>query len=318
MKNAALLFILACCLSLNAAAQQQNVYYMKKSGILVSQVDSADYIRIVKPSDKEPGLFTVQEFYRSGNKKSIGQSIWPKRIDYDGQFISFFENGKRKLSTTYAKGKIVDSVYSYYPNGRLYSVQAYAYLRDSAISNLITLRDSIGTALVTNGNGTAVLYDDDFKYVTATGKIKNGKYDGKWSGAIRDVDTLLYKESYADGKMLSGESTDGKGNVYHYNTSELKPLFKGGENAFNRQVGSQMRYPPDLARQKIEGAVLINYTILANGEMSNVHAVQAAHPGLAAEAIRVLKTAKDWQPGVFKGRKVDVTLSMPMNFTLGH
>lgn len=46
-----------------------------------------------------------------------------------------------------------------------------------------------------------------------SGPVKNGKHDGEWTGEIRLVDTLHNKEVYADGRMLAGESSDGKGNA---------------------------------------------------------------------------------------------------------
>ena len=79
-------------------------------------------------------------------------------------------------------------------------------------------------------------------------------------------------------------------------------------------VMSQMRYPSYLAKKKTEGTVQVNFTVLATGGISNVHAVGGAHPDLAAEAVRVINLAKDWEPGAFKGRKVDVNFSMPLAF----
>jgi TonB family protein len=315
MKKYALLFVACCCIFLKSSAQQEITSYLKNNGFLVNYIDSADYIRIVKPSDLGAKIFLVEEFYRSGKRKSIGYTKWPRMVVYEGSFKSFFENGNPKQSMTYSENKIIDSVYSFFPNGKLYSVQAYQKLKDSTITFMSTVKDSTGNTLVSDGNGTAVLYDENFEYITGKGNFRNGKMDGEWNGEVRNADTLSYKETYADGVMLSGESTNGKGNIYHYTVSNIEPRFKGSKD-FYRFVGMQVRYPPHLARQHIQGTVHIIYTILKNGEISNIHATEGDHPDLAAEGVRILKTAQHWSPAIVKGRKVDMTFSMPMAFTL--
>lgn len=140
----------------------------------------------------------------------------------EGLFL-FFENGMKKQFINYVHGKIADTVFSYFPNGKLYSSLFYTQSGYSSIVYVKTVQDSTGAALVTDGNGQAVFYDEDFKYITGKGNVKNGTYDGEWMGELRTTDTLRYKEVYAEGKMLSGESTDAKGHVYHYTISEVKP-----------------------------------------------------------------------------------------------
>jgi TonB family protein len=315
MKKYALLFAACFCLFLNASAQQKITSYLKNNGFFVNSIDSADYIRIVRPINLGSKLYVVEEFYRSGKIRSIGYTKWPRVVAYDGSFTSFFENGNPKQTMIYSENEVVDSVSSYYPNGNLYTIQVYKKLKDSTVIYMNTLKDSTGSILVNNGNGTAVLYDENFTYVTGTGDFRNGKQDGEWTGALRNVDTLFYKERYANGGMLSGESTDGKGNIYHYTVSNMDPKFKGNKD-FYRFIGMQVRYPPELARKKIQGTVHIVYTILTNGEISNVHATEGDHPELAAEGVRILKTAKKWSPAIVKGRKVEMTFSMPIAFTL--
>jgi antitoxin component YwqK of YwqJK toxin-antitoxin module len=297
-------------------AQRQNTYFLKNNGDYVSKADSADIIRIVQEPENGSTLYPIKEFYVDGSKKSYGYS---SKIDpplYEGQFISFFKNGIRKQFANYVQGKTVDTVYNYFPNGKLYSALYYTQRGDSSVVQVVSVKDSAGSILATNGNGKAVFYDEDFKYITETGDVKNGKHDGDWVGELRATDTLRYKEVYADGKMLSGESTDGKGNVYHYTASELKPQFKGGIQAFYRQIARGVRYPPNLVSQRIEGVAYIKFVIFANGEINDVHAVNKVHPALASEAIRMVKAIKGWQPGIQKGRIVNVSYVVPISFAL--
>lgn len=313
-----LLLFLCCSIFVNAIAQKQNNYYFKNNGAYVNSIDSAAYIRVVQEPEKGSLLYPVKEYYRNENKKSIGYSYTIEPPTYEGRFISFYSSGIKKQVLNYSKGKIIDTAYTYYPNGQLYTAVGYQQLKDSAVTYVQTVRDSTGKNLVTNGNGFAIYYDTDFSYITEKGSIKNGKPDGDWVGQLITKDTISYKETFAEGMMLSGESTDGKGNVYHYVNSEIKPLYKSGPKGFFRDLATKVRYPRNMVSRRTQGVVQISFIVRSTGEMTDVHAINDALPELAAEAIRAIKTCKEWEPGMLKGRKVDVPFVVPMSFTLGY
>jgi TonB family protein len=315
-KTVFLLFSSLLLLCITVSAQKKNIYLLKNNGDYVKNADSADFIRSVEEPEKGSNLYPTKELYMNGTRKSYGYS---SKIDpplYEGTFLSFFENGRNKRYSKYVKGKITDSTFNYFPNGKLYSTLFYEQSGDSSIVYIKSVNDSTGKAVVTDGNGYAVLYDEDVKYITGKGNVKNGKYDGEWTGEFRTWDTLYYKEVYAEGKMISGTSNDGKGSVYHYTTSEVKPTYKGGMKAYYEQIKWRMRYPRDLAAQGIQGVAHIKFVVLRNGEISDVHAINDVHPGLAKEAIRVVKAIKGWQPGSQKGRVLNVSYIIPLSFSL--
>ncbi len=49
------------------------------------------------------------------------------------------------------------------------------------------LCDSLGNLLVKNGNGHAVIYNDDFKKIVIQGDLKNYKREADWTGPIGDT-----------------------------------------------------------------------------------------------------------------------------------
>jgi TonB family protein len=317
MKKLVFLLVFGCTLvCLKASAQRQNTYFLKNNGDFVSRIDSADFIRVVQEPAKKSTLFPTNEFYTNGHKKSYGYSLNIDPITYEGQYISFYDNGAKKQFINYQHGRMVDSVFSYFPNGKLYSSMFYVQSGENSIVYVNSVKDSTGANLVTAGNGHAVLYDADYKYITGKGNVKNGKYDGVWTGELRTTNTLSYKEVYADGILLSGESVDGKGRVYPYTESEMKPVFTGGMTAFYRKLAQGIRYPKNAATQHIQGVAHIKFVILTNGEISDVHVINDVDSDLAAEAIRVIKGIKGWQPGSQKGRLVKVVFVVPVSFTL--
>jgi hypothetical protein len=318
MKKHVLLLFISFSLTLQVAAQRQNIYYLKNSGREVSSIDSADYIRVVQEPERGSLLYPTREYYANEHKKSIGYS---SRIDppkYEGQFRSYYKNGKTKAVLRYAAGKLTDTAYTYYPNGGLYTAIVYTPTKETTEVFIKTIKDSTGKELVTNGTGNAVFYDEDFTYVRERGPIKNGISDGEWSGVIISNDTLTYKESYAGGKMISGESKDSNGNSYHYTISEVVPSYKGGMDAFYSYISHSVRYPRHLVTPRIQGIVHVSFVIMPNGEIDYVHATNQVHPDLAAEAVRVIKASKGWEPGIQKGRKVKVSYDIPVSFALSN
>jgi len=307
MKKIVFLLCTSCVLlSLHVSAQRQNTYFLKNNGDYLPNADSADFIRMVQEPEKRSKLYLTKEFYISGKRKSIGYSSRIDPVLYEGRFISFFENGRNKEILNYVKGKITDSAYSHFPNGRLHTSLFYKAVGDSSIVYIKSVRDSTGASLVTDGNGYAVLYDDDFNYIKGKGNVKNGKYDGEWTGELRTTDTLRYKEMYAEGKLLSGESTDAQGNVYHYTVAHVKPYFIGGLPLFFRQASREFR-SVELSRQGVRGTAYLRFMILTNGEISDVHVTNKPDPLLAKEAIRTIKAVKGWMPGSHKGRQINVS-----------
>jgi hypothetical protein len=183
MKKIVFLIFSSCTLLvLDVSAQRQNTYFLKNNGEYVNKADSADFIRIVKEPGKGSTLYPTEEFYVSGHRKSYGYS---SRIDpplYEGQFTSFFENDRIKQSANFVRGKMADTVLSYFPNGKRYSSLFYVQSADSTIVYVESVNDFTGAPLVIAGDGEALLYDEDFKYITGKGNFKNGKYDGVWTG----------------------------------------------------------------------------------------------------------------------------------------
>lgn len=311
-------FLLICLLliSVYGAAQRQNLYFLKNNGNYVKLRDSADYLRIVKEPEEGSELYIVSEHYLDGATKSMGYS---SKIDppmYEGQYISYYKDGRKKMVGSYKKGKLVDTAYHYYPNGNLYRVTGYSAKGDiNGPAYIKTVKDSTGKDLVVDGNGECVFYDGGFRYVTERGKIKNGLYDGEWIGGSSSGSTT-YKEIYADGKMISGESTDKNGTVYAYTKVRIEPQFKNGMDAFYTYLKKTIRYPEQCYRSGIQGKVLLTFTVMKDGALENIRVMNDVHPALATEAVRVIKASPLWEPGVLRGKPANVVYNVPVSFTL--
>lgn len=98
---------------------------------------------------------------------------------------------------------------------------------------------------------------------------------------------------------------------------EEKPSFKGGDaNEFSKWVNSRLVYPESAKKKGVEGRVTVQFTIKADGSMSNVAVLRGIDDALDAEAVRVVSSSPKWKPGRNRDRSVDVTYTFPVIFQL--
>lgn len=98
---------------------------------------------------------------------------------------------------------------------------------------------------------------------------------------------------------------------------DQKPSFKGGDaNKFSKWVNSHLVYPVDAKEKNIQGRVTLQFTIEADGRVTNVKVLKSAHPSLDQEAVRVVSSSPKWNPGMQNGKPVKVTYTFPVFFSL--
>ena len=99
---------------------------------------------------------------------------------------------------------------------------------------------------------------------------------------------------------------------------ETKPGFNGGDaDEFSKWVNSQLTYPEAAKEAGTQGRVMIQFTVNADGSMSDFKVVRSASPELDTEALRVLTSCTlKWTPGIQDGKPVPVTYNFPIIFQL--
>lgn len=317
----------ACLLLLSclAFAQKQNVYFLKNDLRLVSNKDSADFIRIVREPEEGSKLYVVLEYYTSGQRKRVTRST---KIDpvlrLEGQCVEYYPNGKIKSSANYVRNNLTGDVFNYFPNGKIYTVEDYGpadtgahYQADYRKEPLIkTCRDSTGKEMVTDGNGHYLIYNSDFKRVDEEGDVKNGQRVGEWKGHA-EGGKVTFSEFYKEGKLQNGTATD-SGGTYKYTVRAINAQYKNGIDAFGRYLGHQISYPIQDREYGIQGTVLLSFVINKDGTVKTIKVIRHVSPSIDAEAVRVLAKSKDWLPAVYFGRQVSSKFTVPISFTLGH
>ncbi|MBJ7429239.1 MAG: energy transducer TonB, partial [Bacteroidia bacterium] len=98
--------------------------------------------------------------------------------------------------------------------------------------------------------------------------------------------------------------------------SEVNPEYPGGEEAMNKFISSEVKYPMMAFERNVQGRVFVRFTIDATGMVTNVHVPTPIHPLLDEEAIRVIKAMPNWKPGKQAGKPCPVIYTLPINFNI--
>ena len=101
-----------------------------------------------------------------------------------------------------------------------------------------------------------------------------------------------------------------------FDVVEDMPAFPGGMEAMIQFISSNIQYPADAQKQKVDGRVLVNFVVEKDGSITEVKVVKPTFPSLDAEAVRVVKAMPKWKPGYQRGQAVRVQFTMPINFSL--
>lgn len=84
--------------------------------------------------------------------------------------------------------------------------------------------------------------------------------------------------------------------------AETMPLFHSGDlTTFRQWLQTQIRYPAEALRKRIEGRIICSFDIERDGSVSNVQVLKTANISLYREVKRALENPPRWIPGHHKG-----------------
>lgn len=112
--------------------------------------------------------------------------------------------------------------------------------------------------------------------------------------------------------QAAAEEVDNK--VYDF--VQQMPQFPGGNEELLKFLGTNIKYPSIAAENGVEGTVVVRFTVMSDGSISNVNVLSGPDSSLNNEAVRVVKTMPRWIPGKQNGRAVNVNYTVPVRFVL--
>lgn len=101
-----------------------------------------------------------------------------------------------------------------------------------------------------------------------------------------------------------------------FEVCEVMPQFPGGLNEMMNYLSTNIRYPKEAQKEKIEGRSVVQFVVETDGSLSSFSVMKSSHPLLDAEALRVIKSMPKWTPGTQGGKFVRVQFALPVSFRL--
>lgn len=95
----------------------------------------------------------------------------------------------------------------------------------------------------------------------------------------------------------------------------VTPRFQGGSlDDFTLWVNSQVEAPESFDPTRGSRAVLVEFTVMPDGSLEEIHAVFGSNPDLNEAAVKAVSKSPVWEPGTFDGEKKSTRLTVPIVF----
>ena len=97
---------------------------------------------------------------------------------------------------------------------------------------------------------------------------------------------------------------------------EVMPSFPGGNAEFYEYISKNLKYPKKALKANVEGKVVVRFVVDESGDISDIEILKGIGFDCDEEAIRVLQSSPDWNPGQQRGRNVKVRVMVPLTFDI--
>lgn len=269
------------------------------------------YIRVVTNYNDQPNLFIFTDYYKSEKIKMKAISTNMYEPNYEGKRFDYYENGNKKSEGEYKKNKINGKLIEWYENGNKKSEKIIRVDPKTSFSHsqIIQFWDEKNEQKVVDGNG---FFEETINGTTEKGEIKNSKKQGAWTGVVK-ITKSTFKETYENGEFVSGISIDQYNIEHPYQVLYKKPEPKEGMSAFYQYIGKNYKMPLGIVTKPGEKPKLIaSFNIDIDGKITDIKIIKDLGLGTGEEAIRILKKAPNWSPGINRGIPTKVSFRLPI------
>ena len=154
------------------------------------------------------------------------------------------------------------------------------------------------------------ILSDQIDVVDDNIKIDDNMFQNLEDDSNTGVEIMDYIESAPEEETVEEEAIP-------FQLVEEKPKFNGGDaNEFSKWVNSKLVYPEIAKENGVQGRVTLQFTVNADGTVTNVKVLRGVDSSLDKEAVRVVSSSPKWTPGKQRDRAVQVTYTFPVIFQL--
>ncbi len=291
--------------------QEWKKTFHDKSGAVTDESISEYYV-LEKEAWNSPSD-TLKSYYTEGNalrSLSVVNQVGLR----EGTTTYYHKNGNVRLSANYYNGSLRGDVVSYYPDGKMQSIETYTMLHKSALQDYW---DSLGNQIIKEGTGfcRCVLGMPFENRNLEIGKMTGSYKDSVWIG-LNDTGRKYYEEEYNNGELVKGFSVDDDGNQYEYTVMEEPAEYPGGIQEVYKHVSTRMQYPKEARKKGIEGKVFVEFVLEKDGSVTNVKVIKGIGGGCDEVAMDAISSLQKWKPGKQRGKPVRQRMVMPLIFKL--
>ncbi|WP_167856738.1 energy transducer TonB [Hymenobacter aquaticus] len=194
------------------------------------------------------------------------------------------------------RDSVSGTVRVYYPSGKIRRIVPYAYLKGG-------IRHGVETTWYEAGQ-----MQTRVEYVA-------GQRQGEFL-AYYPTGTLKRRETYAAGQRTAGELFGPDSQPQPFAEESTMPVYPGKEAGLKRDLSAAMRYPAAAKQAKLQGKVLVVFTVDTTGAVKDAHVIKSVAPLLDEAALAAVAKLKRFEPGRQDGVPVAVSFTVPLDFAL--
>ncbi|WP_164123533.1 MULTISPECIES: energy transducer TonB [Sphingobacterium] len=122
------------------------------------------------------------------------------------------------------------------------------------------------------------------------------------------------REGASVGRSI-GDVTGGGGKNGTFTSVEIMPMPPGGMKAFVDWVAVNYQFPSAAVDNEAAGVIQVSFVVEKDGGLSSFEVIRDLGFGTGDQAIKLLKKAKKWSPGIQNGIPVRVAYTLPIRLS---
>lgn len=247
---------------------------------------------------------TIKTYYSNGKPEAV--ILFEKNIR-QGEALFYWENGNLKEKRNYVNDKVFGTVTSYYQNGKLKELYT---IEDGRRDGPATFYDSLGNVIEDVMFENGLRKGQEFLLV---GEYREEDYQKLLAQWKERQDQKEKQNSTNDLNLppVEEDKIEIEDDPAYYSDVEVMPEPIGGWNS----IYKKLIYPLEAREKEIEGTVKILAFIEKNGEVSSAQVVEGIGFGCDENA-RLSVYYTRFKPGLQKGRRMKVQMTIPIEFKL--
>lgn len=140
------------------------------------------------------------------------------------------------------------------------------------------------------------------------GAMANEKYGKEGINGVVEIST----KNHVTANVSTNISTNQNVNI----VVEEPATFPGGINAFLSYISANVNYPEEAKKANISGKAYVQFTVAADGSLSDISVLRSPGYGLAEEALRLIKASGKWVPAKSHDTNITSKFVQPIAFSL--